>query len=160
MEETLEEETLLATASLPSSTTTTTEMMASKESEEQDVCCVMIEDILPEEMLSHVLAKLPEDSVAPAARACRRSYRCSPPLLRHRLSLKWACSSLDALKWGRANGCPWDEETCRFAAMHGQLEALQWARGNGCPWNEWTCKWAAAAGHLEQVLLQEKGLPE
>jgi hypothetical protein len=35
------------------------------------------------------------------------------------------------------------------AAHNGQLEILQWARANGCPWNEYTCSYAARNGHLE-----------
>jgi hypothetical protein len=35
------------------------------------------------------------------------------------------------LQWARANGCPWDEFTCAYAAEGGHLEMLQWARANG-----------------------------
>tara|TARA_B110000046_G_scaffold93492_1_gene101435 strand:- start:44 stop:256 length:213 start_codon:yes stop_codon:yes gene_type:complete len=40
---------------------------------------------------------------------------------------------LEVLKWARANGCPWDEDTCEAAAEGGQLEVLEWAVANGCP---------------------------
>jgi hypothetical protein len=40
---------------------------------------------------------------------------------------------LTVLKWARANGCPWDEQTCSYGAGGGHLEVLQWARANGCP---------------------------
>jgi len=50
----------------------------------------------------------------------------------------------------RANGCPWDEQTCYMAARGGHLEVLQWARANGCRWNEYTCSGAASDGHLEE----------
>jgi hypothetical protein len=49
----------------------------------------------------------------------------------------------------RADGCPWDEMTCAFAALGGHLEVLQWARANGAPWDERTCTVAAEGGHLE-----------
>jgi hypothetical protein len=42
---------------------------------------------------------------------------------------------LEVLQWLRANECPWDEGTCRWAAKCGKLEVLQWARANGCPWD-------------------------
>ena len=42
-------------------------------------------------------------------------------------------------EWARENDCPWDEETCAYAARGGHLDVLKWARENGCPWNEWTC---------------------
>jgi len=42
------------------------------------------------------------------------------------------------LKWARANQCPWDERTCRYAAENGHLELLKWARSNECPWDEGT----------------------
>ncbi len=60
------------------------------------------------------------------------------------------------LRWGRANGCPWDIWTCANAALNGHLETLKWARANGCPWNERTCANAAANGHLE-ILRVGKG---
>jgi hypothetical protein len=49
------------------------------------------------------------------------------------------------LKWARENDCPWDEETCAYAADGGHLEVLKWARENDCPWDEWTCAYAARA---------------
>jgi hypothetical protein len=36
----------------------------------------------------------------------------------------------------RANQCPWDENTCAFAAENGHLELLKWCRSNLCPWNQ------------------------
>jgi hypothetical protein len=33
----------------------------------------------------------------------------------------------------RANGCPWNEETCSFAAVGGHHDVLKWAIKNGCP---------------------------
>ena len=72
---------------------------------------------------------------------------------------------LEVLQWARANGCPWDEETCAYAArgrpprgaeVGGTTERklrgtagklaptprkaatwrmLQWARANGAPWD-------------------------
>jgi hypothetical protein len=53
------------------------------------------------------------------------------------------------MQWARANGCPWNESTCSWAAGGGHLEVLQWLRANGCPWNQWTCTNAAEGGHLE-----------
>ena len=55
------------------------------------------------------------------------------------------------LQWARANGCPWDEETCSTAARGGQLEVLQWLRANGCPWDEKTCARAVDIRHLEML---------
>jgi hypothetical protein len=49
----------------------------------------------------------------------------------------------------RADGCPWDEGTCYWAAKGGHLEVLQWARASGCPWDANTCAWAARGGHLD-----------
>jgi len=37
------------------------------------------------------------------------------------------------LQWARANGCPWDKETCKKAEEGGHLEVLRWARENGAP---------------------------
>ena len=55
----------------------------------------------------------------------------------------------ERLAWAKANGCPWDAETCCYAARGGNLEALKWARQHGCPWNAGTCHGAARGGHLE-----------
>ena len=52
------------------------------------------------------------------------------------------------LQWARAQGCPWDEGTCKDAAKNGHLAVLQWARAQGCPWNEDTCAKAAYDGHF------------
>jgi hypothetical protein len=30
-------------------------------------------------------------------------------------------------------GCPWDEDTCRYAAKNGHATILQWALDHGCP---------------------------
>ena len=53
------------------------------------------------------------------------------------------------LQWARANGCPWDEDTCASAAKRGHLEVLKWARENGCPWDENTRRLAAEKGYVE-----------
>ena len=54
---------------------------------------------------------------------------------------------LEALQWFHANGCPWDEWTCSYAALGGHLEVLQWVREHGCPWDEWTETPPASAAH-------------
>ena len=55
------------------------------------------------------------------------------------------------LQWARANGAPWDTNTCREAAEGGHLEVLQWARANGCPWDEKGLNIAAEFGHEAMV---------
>jgi hypothetical protein len=55
------------------------------------------------------------------------------------------------LKWLHANGAPWNEITCAWAAKYGHLEVLQWAHANGCPSDEQTCERAARGGHLEVI---------
>jgi hypothetical protein len=50
------------------------------------------------------------------------------------------------LHWARANGAPWDEDTCSGAAEGGHLAVLQWARANGCPWTGLTLVKARAGG--------------
>ena len=47
------------------------------------------------------------------------------------------------LRWARANGCPWNNDTWMMAAHHGRLEALRWARENGCPMDGKTREYAA-----------------
>jgi hypothetical protein len=55
----------------------------------------------------------------------------------------------EMLAWAKENGCPWEEDVCAIAAMHGQLEALQRARELDCPWKVMTAHNAALGGHLE-----------
>lgn len=40
---------------------------------------------------------------------------------------------LKVLQWLRKHACPWDETTCKEAAVHGKLATLRWAYKNGCP---------------------------
>lgn len=47
------------------------------------------------------------------------------------------------------NGCPWDADTCYYAAANRHLELVKWARENGCQWNEETCSYEAENGHIE-----------
>ena len=44
----------------------------------------------------------------------------------------------------RANDCPWNAKTCKWAARSGHLMTLRWARENGCPWTASTRDKAAA----------------
>ena len=46
-----------------------------------------------------------------------------------------ANGNLAVLQWDRAQGCPWDSDTCAYAEENGLLEVLQWAVNNGCPCN-------------------------
>lgn len=52
----------------------------------------------------------------------------------------WMCNDavergdLEALKWARAFGAPWNYTTCNIAAKTGNLTILQYLRENGCPW--------------------------
>ena len=48
------------------------------------------------------------------------------------------------LQWLRAEGCPWDWNTCHMAVYEGHVEVLRWARENGCEWDAWTRDEAAA----------------
>ncbi|KAL6070695.1 Ankyrin repeat-containing domain [Balamuthia mandrillaris] len=126
-----------------------------------------VEEMLPNELLSLVLKHLPQCDVAPAARTCRRWFSCSPPELRRKLSLQWACSSLTALQWAHpippqlpeCHSRP-AQLVCQHVAANGCLGALQWARANGYPWNDRVCMHAAENGHLEVLKwARENGCP-
>ena len=52
------------------------------------------------------------------------------------------------LQWLRAQGCPWDEWACWYAAIGGHLVVLTWLREQGCRWDESACVRAAGGGHL------------
>ena len=68
---------------------------------------------------------------------------------------------MEALKWLRSEGCPWDAEACiHAAALHGHLDVLKYLHENGCPWDWRTCAWAAEEGHLDVLkYLHENGCP-
>ena len=57
--------------------------------------------------------------------------------------------NLDVLKCLHNHKCPWDQLTCMFAARCGKLEVLKWLREKNCPWDESVCANAARRGHLE-----------
>ena len=57
--------------------------------------------------------------------------------------------NLDALKWARSKGYPWNEYTTAAAASSGNLEVLKWAHENGCKWNKHTCYNAALREHKD-----------
>ena len=48
------------------------------------------------------------------------------------------------VQWAKAQSppCPWNENTCHFAAEGGYLELLQWARAQSppCPWVKMHCE--------------------
>ncbi len=50
----------------------------------------------------------------------------------HMCSFAAIGNQLEALRWLRANGCPWDANVCAFAARNCYLDILQWAHDNGC----------------------------
>tara|TARA_B110000977_G_scaffold6923_1_gene9628 strand:- start:25726 stop:26136 length:411 start_codon:yes stop_codon:yes gene_type:complete len=56
---------------------------------------------------------------------------------------------LEVLQWARANGCPWDEQTCAGAAQGGHLEVLQWLHANRCPRAANTFEKAAEGNYLD-----------
>jgi hypothetical protein len=64
------------------------------------------------------------------------------------------------LKWLHEQGCPWDEETFRYAACCGSIEVLEWLYQNNCPWDSETFGFAAELGTLDVMKwLHERGCP-
>ena len=71
---------------------------------------------------------------------------------RYRGKLCWTLAAgghLAVLRRAREHGCPWDQWTCAYAALHGHLEVLRWALENGCPWDGYVCAYAARGDHLD-----------
>lgn len=58
---------------------------------------------------------------------------------------------LHVVKWARFHECPWNKETCSYAAYHGHLHILKWLLMNGCKWNSNVCRLACSNGHLDIV---------
>ena len=63
---------------------------------------------------------------------------------------------LEVLKYLHEKGCPWNEGTCANAAEGGHLEVLKYAHENGCPLHEATCQYAAKEGHLDVLKYAHK----
>ncbi|KAL6066539.1 Ankyrin repeat domain containing protein [Balamuthia mandrillaris] len=137
----------------------------------------LVEELLPDELLCHILHMLPDDTVAIAARTCKRWFACSkrgpPPCrdLRYRLSAKRACSTVSLLQWGvqQQRLIPWNAKafldsttiTCNLAAEQGALDVILYARKRlCCPLNAIDCPvHAAKGGHLNVLkwaILEEK----
>ena len=57
--------------------------------------------------------------------------------------------NIEALKWLRDKGCPWDEWVFHAAADGTDLELLKWLREQGCPWTAYTFERAAVVGNKE-----------
>lgn len=70
--------------------------------------------------------------------------------------LAWRCAwrqhaaATSVLQWARANGCPWDEETCRRAVQGGHLAVLLWAYAHGCPCDLRACQDAVGRDDIVQ----------
>ena len=57
---------------------------------------------------------------------------------------------------------PWSEKTCVISARNEQLESLKWLRAHGCRWDEDTAIAVVETGHvdiLEWILSQESVCP-
>ena len=48
--------------------------------------------------------------------------------------------NLDNIKWMKASGCPWEEDTFAEAAQLGDLDSIKWIKSNGCPWDSYISK--------------------
>ena len=107
---------------------------------------VVAVDAVPDEVWAIVFGFLSGSARGVASHVCKR-WRAivGGP---HKVSVEYVVQSERLLQWARANGCPWNEETCANAAKGGHLSVLQWAQANGCPWNWRTCEYAAGGGHL------------
>ncbi len=85
------------------------------------------------------------------ADACDDTTRCS---------LAAYYGQLRILKWLRANGYGWNENTCRYAARYGYMHVLQWAHEHGAPWSELVCEDAVHGCELEVLKwLRANGCP-
>ncbi|PNH05310.1 Ankyrin repeat domain-containing protein [Tetrabaena socialis] len=58
---------------------------------------------------------------------------------------------LEACRWLRQQGCPWDEWVLRKAAGGGHRAVSEWLLAIGCPWSEGAIPEAARGGHVGLV---------
>ena len=97
--------------------------------------------------------RLSRISVAPWV--FKLAYRVGCPFVWNAaLSAKLArrYSSFGTLRWARAEGLPWDGETCRAAARYGHVDIVRWAYSAGChiDFNECGVQ-AARGGHISML---------
>ena len=67
---------------------------------------------------------------------------------------------IEGLKYAHKKGRPWNEFTCRTAAVKGHLVCLQYLHENGCPWDKTTIEYAEMGrpykGHADCVEYAKK----
>jgi hypothetical protein len=123
----------------------------------------LLED-LPEVVERFVLPALDPTALALLARVRRRWHvvvvssglPCAGTTEGAPLRVTEFCGTVERLAWAKANGCPWNERTCAFAARGGRIEVLMWAREHECPWNKRMCEAAAWGGHLDVLMWAQK----
>ncbi len=112
-------------------------------------------EILPNELVEHILTMLPPTWFVLGSFVCSR-WRLLlaprlPPLAERKFFAFWAAREgrFKELQWARNQGCPWAGLSCDHVARGGHLEVFQWVRSQGLYWGAWTCALAAYGGHLE-----------
>jgi hypothetical protein len=60
---------------------------------------------------------------------------------------------LETLTYAHENGCPWNQQTCTFAAIGGSLKCLKYAHEHGCPWDISTFGCARADAMIRYLIL-------
>ena len=78
---------------------------------------------------------------------CRAMRAAAPG--KTKTSMADVVGTVSLLAWARELGCPYNEETCMYAAAGGHLEVLRWAHEHLYPWDRWTCAFAAHNGHID-----------
>ncbi|KAL6043314.1 hypothetical protein QOT17_023958 [Balamuthia mandrillaris] len=145
-----------------------------------------IEEMLPDDIIYHIMVLLPPGSAAVAARSCRRWYACAPKHLQNKLSSRQMFHQVETLQWAAEEGMPlyvklaanegslevlhWLVEEKHItltwtwlasAATASRLEVMQWMFVHGCPLDPRVCHHAARNGQLEALKwfqMQQQGL--
>src|SRR3972149_5131981 len=103
---------------------------------------------------------LPIELLRAMLRQANKYYRRSTEKAAAKLRVRDFTSSVSMLHFAHKNGCPWDEQTCAYAAKSGHLEVLRYAHENGCPWDEQTCCYAITCGNVDALqYAHENGCP-
>jgi len=66
--------------------------------------------------------------------------------------------NLAMVKYCVENGCPMDEDACRWAAQQGHLDVLKYLHENDCPWHSRACYWSHSNNHDDclNYLIEQK----
>ena len=115
---------------------------------------------LPADLLLEVFARL--QLPCALKRVCWTLYKAGPSQKDCERPLSYICLSARLFRWAYRLGCPfvWDADLAARMARYGSVDALRWAREQGMPWDHRASEAAGKHGRLETLrMLKACGAP-